>query len=307
VGDKRVDSGILADVNNLQPADFPRRIAVIGLGLLGGSVALAARRFAAAHQLSLHISAYARRGTTRQLAVDSVMADEATDQIKVAVRDCDLAVIATPVDSIGKMVIEVGEMNSDTSITDVGSTKSGIVRFVRRQEHVASRFLAAHPIAGGEKSGAEFAREDLFDGKPVVLTPSGIELADHVLRIENFWQSLGGTLISMSPEKHDSELARTSHLPHLLAALAARGVTPATLPMVGSGWMDTTRVAAGNPDMWTAIVAENRDAILEAMIAASGDWQLLIDAVRQSKDEDVTRWLVEAAEIRQSADDVAGR
>ncbi|MEM8911516.1 MAG: prephenate dehydrogenase/arogenate dehydrogenase family protein [Planctomycetota bacterium] len=285
---------------------LPRRLGVVGLGLLGGSVALAARRFAIENGNDLEIIGFARRAETRRWAMDNGMVDVVTDQV-ATVAACDLVVIATPVDGIAHWVIQVVESNPAASVTDVGSTKAAIVDQVSDDAQARRRFLAAHPIAGGENSGAPNAVAELFDGKPVVITRSGFEDGIFVDPICEFWVALGGRLVELSPAQHDRQLAVTSHLPHLMAALTARGVDQHASAIVGAGWLDTTRVAAGDPELWTAIVRQNRAAILDSLSNVRQDMDCLIDAIHSGDDAAVTRWLASAQAIRHSVVPSASR
>ena len=276
-----------------ETAEFPRRVAIIGLGLLGGSVAMSIRRF----NPSVRLVAAARRETTRQYALQNRIVDEAVADPAEAVAGCDLAVVATPVDSIASLVIRLAAESPDLSLTDVGSTKARIVQQVN--EHpAAEQFLAAHPIAGSEQTGVQHASEDLFDDRPIVLTPSGRESDLHRRRVEAFWTATRGRTVVMSADQHDAHLAVTSHVPHLLSALIARTVSPEAFPLVGTGWRDTTRIAAGDPGLWTAIVSENRAAIGASLRSVRTDLAGLIECIEAADDDQLRSWLSEAQQIR---------
>lgn len=278
------------------PEPSCRSVAIIGLGLLGGSVALSIRR----RWPSVRLTACARSPETRALALDQSIVDEVFETPDAAANGCDLAVIATPVNRIASLAQALAGQFPELSLTDVGSTKGGLIRELLGTAS-AKQFVPAHPIAGSEKSGAEHARADLFDNKPIVITPSGEELPRHMSAATEFWRATGGRIVTMPAEQHDATLALTSHLPHLLSSLAARQITREMLALVGTGWLDTTRVAAGDADLWTAIVSENRDAILSAIEQSRSDLDTLQTIVNQGDDAALRTWLDTAKQIRQSA------
>ncbi|MCC9658259.1 prephenate dehydrogenase [Rhodopirellula halodulae] len=278
------------------PEPSCRSVAIIGLGLLGGSVALSIRR----RWPSVRLTACARSPETRALALDRSIVDEVFETPDGAANGCDLAVIATPVNRIASLAQTLAGEFPELTLTDVGSTKGGLVRELAGSS-AARQFVPAHPIAGSEKSGAEHASAELFDDKPIVLTPSGEELPHHVNRATAFWRATGGRIVTMPAEEHDATLALTSHLPHLLSSLAARQITPSMLSLVGTGWLDTTRVAAGDADLWTAIVSENREAILGAIQQSQTDLSTLHSIVTQGDDEALRTWLETAKQIRLDA------
>ncbi len=270
---------------------WPRRVAILGVGLLGGSVGLALRR-----QLpEVEIVGTSRSGSRRNLAVGCGAVDRATESIEEACRDCDVVVVASPVNRIADMVIQSARFSpSDCLITDVGSTKAGIVAAVEKDPQAKSRFVAAHPIAGSEKTGVENAVANLFDEKVIIVTPGAETDPALAEKADRFWQRTGGRTIRMSPADHDTHLASVSHVPHLVSALVARMTDPQVHNLTGTGWRDITRVAAGDPNLWTAICQENRAAIsdeLQRLATCIDDLRQIIDTGR---DEDLFRWLEEA-------------
>lgn len=276
-----------------------RTVAVIGLGLLGGSVAKTLRRTAG--DSGVRVIGWARRAETREFAINHELVDAVSDDFVEASRLADLVVIATPVDRIAKYAIEIAEACPHVLITDVGSTKFGIVQTISAVPQAAARFVAAHPIAGSEKTGIEFARDDLFMNKTIVITPSGHEINGAVAAVDQFWQSTGGRTLRLAPQRHDDLMAVTSHAPHLIAAVVARQVSADAFPLVGSGWLDTTRIAAGDEELWTAIVRENRTAILAAMQAAAQDLSQLIQVIQTADDPELTAFLRDARTKREAA------
>ena len=295
----RSDTARSSDVAGTRDSAWPRRVAVLGVGLLGGSVALALRRAVP----GIQIIGTGRSERSRRAAEQSGAVDRAVESATEACRQCQVVVVATPVDRIAAMVVEAAAATpADCLITDVGSTKATIVNEVARDQRAAARFVAAHPIAGGEKRGAQHAVASLFRDRTVVLTPSEQNSAERVEQADSFWRLTGARTVRMPPAEHDAHLAATSHVPHLIAALLARLVRPEAETLVGTGWRDTTRIAAGDPDLWTAIVRENRRAIAHELQRAAESLGELQRLVESGSDDDALRaWLAEAKQIRDRA------
>ena len=275
---------------------WPRRVAILGVGLLGGSVALSLRR----KRPETVLVGNTRNNEKCQRLRDTGIVDHATTSIAEACQDSDVVVVAAPVDKIPEMVIQAAAATPDECvISDVGSTKAGIMEAVGQHEVAARKFVAAHPIAGSEKTGFEHAQPDLFDGKVVVLTPSAANSEQQTDLAKDFWQIVGGTIVTMDATEHDTHLARISHVPHLVSALVARMATEQSRPLAGSGWEDITRVAAGDPTMWTAICGQNRAAIVAELARFADELDLLRKTIGQS-DDAIHQWLQEAKRIKEA-------
>ncbi|QDT07819.1 prephenate dehydrogenase [Rubripirellula lacrimiformis] len=275
---------------------WPRRVAILGVGLLGGSVAMSIRR-----TLPDTVFVGYSRGLDRLAdAVQRGLIDVATDSVEQACAGCDVVVVATPVDRIAAMAVTAAAATAaDTLITDVGSTKAGIVAAVESDPIARRKFVAAHPIAGSEKSGARYAQAGLFDQKVIVLTP-GDSAGDAIReKADRFWKLVGGQTITMTADEHDAHLAAVSHVPHLVSALVARMVPPEARSLVGSGWSDITRVAAGDPEMWTAICHENRAAVLSELDRLRDELDRLRETIGAADDAGLTQWLDEAKRIKE--------
>ncbi|PYN74068.1 MAG: prephenate dehydrogenase/arogenate dehydrogenase family protein [Candidatus Rokuibacteriota bacterium] len=259
-----------------------QELAIVGVGLLGGSVAKAAR----AGGLARRIVGVGRDIARLQPAIDDGSLDVATIELETGVREADFILLAAPVLAIEGLLERMWRAAPDgTVITDVGSTKRNIVRAAER---LAARrplaFVGSHPLAGSEQSGYGVARADLFRGATVVVTPTeGTELGA-LKRVTEFWEALGARVSSLDPEAHDRTVAAISHLPHLIACALVDGagrVEPAALELAARGFRDTTRIAAGDPDVWTEIFLANRDALSASVGAfreALADLQRAIDA-----------------------------
>lgn len=241
-----------------------KTVAIIGMGLMGGSLGLALRGRGLAR-----VHGHARRAETRQAALDLGVADKVFDTPAGALKGASIAVICTPVLSIPALVHECRDsFEPGTVVTDVGSTKAELMN--RMAPIVAGMnvtFVGSHPMAGSEKSGIEVARADLYEGAVTVVTPQGGD-TPAVSVVTDLWEKVGSRVIRLSPEEHDRLVARTSHLPHLVASLlvtAAYSSDDKFKALCGPGFRDTTRIAAGSPGMWHDIVRSNRQQILEAL------------------------------------------
>jgi prephenate dehydrogenase len=277
--------------------DWLRRVTVLGVGLLGGSVAMSLRR------RGIKVVGYARHESGCNAALAANAVDEATTDLRQACAGSDVVVVASPVDVIAELACQADSfVGEEALLTDVGSTKARIVRQLRsRSESAASKFVAAHPIAGSEKTGVEHASESLLDGKVVIVTPENVS-SEHkrLARAIEFWEQTGGRIITMSPQDHDERLAAVSHVPHLISSLLATLADDESLPLVGSGWKDMTRVAAGDPTMWTAICQHNRQAILSQLERVAEEVDALRERLQADDLTELHRWL-QAAKRRKEA------
>lgn len=240
-------------------------VAIVGVGLIGGSIGLALRE----RRLAQKIIGIGRRQASLDAARAVGAIDNGVTNLANGVAQAQLIVIATPVDSIAERVIQVAAICPAASlITDVGSTKEAIVAAVdaglagRRS---GPRFVGSHPLAGDHRTGPEHARAGLFDGRTVVVTPTELTRTAAVTEVSGLWQALGATVQSMPPARHDAALAYTSHLPHLAAVALAMGTPSDFLHLTASGWRDTTRIAGGDPKLWQAILTANRQHVLDAL------------------------------------------
>jgi len=241
-------------------------VAIIGVGLIGGSIGLALRKL----KLAKQVIGIGRRKSSLSKALARGCVTKTTTSIARGVKGADLIVVCTPVEQIPDHVSEAAaHCPKDCLITDAGSTKSQLVHAIESTLAVRSSerlpFVGSHAIAGSEKTGPEAARADLFAGRVVVITPTSRSDAEAVSAIEAFWQSLQARVIRLSPEEHDAALAATSHLPHLLASALAMATRDELLPLTGTGWQDTTRVAAGDPELWRQIFLANPGHTLKAL------------------------------------------
>ena len=259
-----------------------QRLAVVGIGLLGGSVAKAAR----ARGLAREIVGVGRDPRRLEPALADGTLDRVTTDFAAGVADADFVLLAVPVRTIEGLLETVWRTVPDGAVvTDVGSTKRRIVRVAERL--AAARplaFVGGHPMAGSEQSGYGVARADLVHGAVVVLTPTDATEPRALKAVTEFWEALGARVSLLDPDTHDRAVAAISHLPHLVAYALVDGVVrfePAALDLAARGFKDTTRVAAADARVWEEIFLANRDALrgsLAAFRESLGDLERLIDA-----------------------------
>ncbi|MBU6504494.1 MAG: prephenate dehydrogenase/arogenate dehydrogenase family protein [Betaproteobacteria bacterium] len=243
----------------------PRCLAVIGVGLIGGSFALALREAVG----DLRIVGYDRDEVNLAAARHLGVVDVAAHDVATAVREADLVLVAVPVGQVGSVLEDLAPALSPTAIvTDVGSTKTSVVNAARAALGPAfERFVPGHPIAGAEHSGVRAARADLFEDRAVVLTP--VEDTDELPRdiMRKCWEACGARVEEMSVARHDAIFGVVSHLPHLLSFalvydIASRVDADTFFRFAASGFRDFTRIAASSPEMWRDISLANRDVLL---------------------------------------------
>ena len=248
-----------------------QRLAIVGVGLLGGSIALAAR----AHGVARHIVGIGRDRARLDAPLRAGAVDRVTTDLTAGVRDADVVVFSANVLANEQLLAAAWNAVAPSAVvTDVGSTKRGIVAAAERLA-VGSprRFVGSHPMAGSEKSGYAVARADLFQGATVIVTPSDASEPAAVKTVTTFWEALGGRVSALDPDVHDQIVAAISHLPHVAAWALVDAVTrfePAALGFAARGFKDTTRIAAADPAMWTEILLGNRDAIVAGLAAYRG-------------------------------------
>lgn len=242
------------------------KLVIIGVGLIGGSFALALRKANMVKQ----IIGVGRSPANMQKAVDQGVIDESTNDLASALNKADAVLLAIPVGQTLRIMSDIApHLQPDTVITDAGSTKQDVIAAARLYlGHSLAHFVPAHPIAGAEKSGISAAKIDLFRNKHLVLTPITETNHDAIERVKVLWQACGANVTRMSADEHDQILAATSHLPHILAFALMNHLSQNTasnpdhlLRFAGSGFQDFTRIASSSPEMWRDICIANRDAL----------------------------------------------
>ncbi|MFO0787905.1 MAG: prephenate dehydrogenase/arogenate dehydrogenase family protein [Pirellulales bacterium] len=240
-------------------------VAIVGVGLIGGSIGLALRE----RRLARKIIGVGRRQQSLDVARDIGAIDNGVTNLSGAVSQAQLIVVATPVDTIAERVMQASAAcPAGSLITDAGSTKEAIVAAIDAglaPRRSGPRFVGSHPLAGDHRTGPQHSRADLFEDRIVVITPTEHTRPAAETEVRGFWENLGAEVRSMSPADHDSALAMTSHLPHAVAVALAATTPQELLSLTAGGWRDTTRVAAGDPALWHAIFTANRQFVIEAI------------------------------------------
>lgn len=235
-------------------------VAIVGVGLIGGSIGLALRERGMARK----VIGIGRRESSLQEARDCGAVHETTTDLARGVSSADLVVLCTPVERIVDLARQVAQfITDDALITDAGSSKQAIVLALDNLPR--GRFIGSHPMAGSEKTGPGEARADLFQDRVVIVTPTESTRDGDYTKVAEFWQDLGATVLRMTPAQHDQAVASVSHLPHLVAAALAIAVPQENFPLAAGGLRDTTRIAAGDAELWRQILLSNRENVLAAL------------------------------------------
>ncbi len=265
------------------------RLALIGTGLIGGSIARAAR----AQNAAGSIVATARSAATRKRVAELGFADQVVETAAEAVAGADLVIVCVPVGACGEVARQIGpHLSKGATVSDVGSVKASVVRDMAPHLPAGVHFIPAHPVAGTEDSGPDSGFAELFVNRWCILTPSAGADAAAVERLRAFWTSLGADVETMTAEHHDLVLGITSHLPHLIAytivgtADELASVTRSeVLKFSAGGFRDFTRIAASDPTMWRDIFLYNKDAVLETLGRFNEDLSVLTRAIRSGNGE----------------------
>ncbi len=218
--------------------------------------------------------------------------------------DADLAIVCTPVNHIVADAKDLAAvLNSEALITDVGSTK-GIVceELADLDGSSGPAFVGSHPLAGSQLQGFEHADPELFEGRVCVVTPFEASRDIDIQAIEQFWSDLGSVVVRCEPREHDRALARTSHLPHLVAAALAGNLEPSDTQFAASGFRDTTRIASGDPGLWIPILSQNNDAVQHALARLKTRLEEFSDALQHDDDSALQKLLEEAKRQRDGLD-----
>ena len=267
-----------------------KKVCIIGLGLIGGSIGLAMKR----SKISNQIIGFSRSNSTLKRAIELGLVDKVKDNLEDAVNDCDLIILATPLSTFKKLVEEMSPfLKKDCIITDTGSAKLSVIEDLRGILPNNVEFIPGHPIAGTEESGPDAGFAELFDNRWCILTPTEENSSNAIDLIKEFWESIGSKVEIMDPLHHDKVLAITSHIPHLIAfniVGTANNLANVTEKEVvkysAGGFRDFTRIAASDPKMWSDIFTYNSEAVLEMLELFSNDLAKLKAAVIK-KDSDL--------------------
>ncbi len=286
-----------------------KKVSLVGVGLLGGSLGLALR----SRGLAGRVVGYVRRPASLAEAVRVGAVDAATLELVEAVAEAELVVLCTPIGQMGALAEKLlPALSPGALLTDVGSVKGTVVRDLEPLSQKAGvHFVGSHPMAGSEKTGVGAARADLFADSVTVVTPTRRTDARALRAIQNLWVSVGSRVLSLSPDEHDELVSRSSHLPYLTAATLARLVLDPRRPkhqstLCANGFRDTTRVASGSPEMWRDIALANRRPLAKALGELIRDLQRVRRLVRDGNARRIETFLQEAKARRDHWQDRRG-
>lgn len=280
------------------------RVAFIGIGLIGSSLARRIRR----DGLAREIVACARHQATLDTVTKLKLADRVTIDPADAVKDADLVVIATPLSAYAEIGRRIGPaLKRGAIVTDVGSVKSSAIRDLKPSLPDHAHFIAGHPVAGTEHSGPESGFAELFDGRWTILTPVNGTDPTAVEKLKRLWETAGSKVVIMDPEHHDKVLAIVSHLPHLIAYTIVDTATnlekdlqSEVIEFSASGFRDFTRIAASDPVMWRDVFLANREAVLEMLQRFTEDLTALQRAIRRGEGDTLQELFTRTRAIRRA-------
>jgi prephenate dehydrogenase len=280
-----------------------RKITIVGVGLLGGSIGIAARKL----RLAREIAGYVRRKKTIAECEKAGAMDYAIMDLLAAISNADLVILCTPLAQMRSLAEQfLPALKRGAIVTDVGSVKAGVVRELESLiAKSGAHFVGSHPMAGGEKTGVSAARADLFKNAVCVLTPTKKSNAGAVHKLDRFWKSLGSRVLKMPPEQHDLFVSRTSHLPHVIAATLAHLVLGPARPkgqsqLCATGFRDTTRIASGSPEMWRDITLANRKHVARSLNAFISELQMFERVLKSADPKAIEKFFEEAKRRRDS-------
>ena len=278
-----------------------KQITIIGVGLLGGSFALAMRD----KGLTEKVVGVSRRLSSAEKALELGVIDKASDSIEAAVKDADMVLIATPMLSMDNVLNEVSQaVSAECLIMDVGSVKKTLVDLLsEKYPHLLKQFVFAHPIAGGERSGAIASRNDLFKGKHLILAETQFAKKHFIEASKNLWTVIGANVVEMSAQEHDAVFAHTSHLPHVVAYALVNHLhrqenNQKLFQFASAGFYDFTRIASSDPVMWRDICLSNKDEVLASVKQFSAQLSRLENAIENSDAEELKKMFNDAKQAR---------
>jgi prephenate dehydrogenase len=268
-----------------------QQVSVLGLGLLGGSVTLAVSGALPA----VRTVGYTHRPSTRTKARRLNVASLITGSLAAAVADADLVILATPISIFENTMQRIAEsLKPGCIVTDVGSTKLMPHRWAKRCLPRTVHYIGSHPIAGSEKRGIEYARDDLFYNAPCIITPTAGSDASAVETLQAFWSALGAHISLVTPARHDKVFADVSHLPHILAAALINASDSEELKFAGKGFIDTSRIASGPANIWTDVLNTNPVNCIRGIDRVIRELNKIRTAISSAETAKITRLLEQA-------------
>ena len=277
------------------------KITIIGVGLIGGSLAKAIKE----NNLAKVVFGFGRDLNRLEKAKKANVIDQFSINLKDAINDSDIVIIATPVGSFKEILSEIKPfLTSKIVISDVGSTKTNIASIVSQTlGDYSNCFIPAHPIAGKEKSGFEASESNLFNNRKVIITPLETSNPDSINIIQEMWEGTGADVDFMSPESHDELLGMTSHLPHMLAFSLVNYLiskNPSASIYAAGGFKDFSRIASGDAVMWRDICIQNKDQIIDHIRGYQKTLNSLVDAIENENSDELDLLFTSAKKTRDS-------
>jgi prephenate dehydrogenase len=279
------------------------RIVIAGVGLIGGSVGLALKK----NGFKGKIKGLGRRWSSLKKAIDKGSVDSATLDYDEALKDADLLIIGTPVDTISHIARKAVKYTQDGCIiTDVGSTKGQLVAEIESFTPENIRFVGCHPMAGSHKTSVEAADPHLFEGSVCIITTTELTGTEAVSIVSDMWRTIGARVELMSPQEHDLLIAAASHLPHIAACALTRVVASVenhrgrAIDFSSTGFADTTRIASGSPDIWKGILLQNADMVSSMLEKLERELTEMRKALDSRDEREITEKLAKAKYIRDS-------
>ncbi len=275
-----------------------RRVAIIGVGLIGASLALALRKYGLADELR----GSGRREANLRAALQRGIIDSYSLTHSEAVEGADLVVLAAPVGSFRRIIEGIrSSLERGVIVTDVGSVKGALVRELEGLMPEGVSFVGGHPIAGSDRSGIGSASADLFAGARCILTPTEKTPEDALRKVRELWEAVGAEVSILSPEEHDLVFALVSHVPHLIAYALVNTVAdlnPEYIHYAGKGFRDTTRVALSSPELWRDICITNRGNIFHILERFQENLAAMVEALKEGSPEELEDLFEKAQGLR---------
>lgn len=274
-----------------------QQVSVIGLGLLGGSIALAVRQ----RMPGVQVVGYSHRPATRRKAKALGIANQVRGDLAAATATADLVILATPIFTFEKYFKDLsGIVPRGCIVTDVGSTKLLPHQWAEQSLGNCAHYVGSHPIAGSEQRGVEFARDDLFDTARCILTATPATSRPAMRVLKAFWSALGCSMRVMNPAEHDRVYANISHLPHVIAAGLVNASDEEDMKFAGKGFLDSTRISSGPASIWTDVLLANRENIAAGLDRAIAELSRLQAAIKDGERDQITE-LLETARSKRAA------
>lgn len=288
--------------------DQIKNLAIIGVGLLGGSLGLAIKK----KKPKIQVWGLGRSKEKLVYAFKRGAIDQYSLSFSEVLPKCDFVVIATPVQQVVPLFFSsLPFLKEGAIVTDVGSTKQNIIQEIQKNESASRRFVGSHPITGSEKAGVEFAQANLYEEAKVIVSPHHRNSFEVVQKVYTFWQELGSEVFFMNPKKHDQSIAWTSHLPHVLASNLSyivslkekeqeeTNIDRDLKSFCGPGFLDTTRIAQGDPQIWLEIFQSNQENLLESIQMFQKSLEMFQDLLRNQKTKGILDYLSHAKQFRE--------